>query len=209
MMMLHLRRATAGTSVASLPWRCAVLALAAALLCAPVSGARTQAPALSADMSGMLDPVIAIARHGDLRDVAFIERTLKVALTPREEWRGADNAVAGYWYGPTRLPYATGRSSVSLLIRTPPTVFAPTGEYEVGRLLVQFVDMASCVGRQDVEQRLVTVFGSKLPVVINLFHPSSMILFKAIEDKDRIVYVNARFTLKPGCLVTLDVLHRL
>jgi len=179
--------------------------LASIVVAASAGDAWSQAQdMLRSDPEGILDLIIATARHGDLRDIEFIARTFKISMEPKE-WTGASGAVAGYNYGPTTLPFATGRAFLSLVTRTPPTAFA--GEYEVGELSIVLIDTVRCVPRQATEQRMASAIGPKRTAEVS--HGPPKVFYKAIEDKDRIIYVDTLFDVKAECLASVQIRHRL
>lgn len=165
------------------------------------TGARPQTSILPADTEGILDLIVRTAQHGDLRDISFIERTFKVVLQ-RGEWRKSDGSALGIYIEPTSLPFATGRSFLSLLIRTPPTAYA--GEYQVGELSIVLIDTVRCVTRQETEKKMENVFGPKRTSEVSHGHP--IVFYKAIEDKDRILYVDTLFDGE--CLASVQIRHR-
>lgn len=181
--------------------------LAAFAIAAPLAAAYPHPSALPTDAEGILNLVIEIARHGDLRDIAFIERTFNIALAP-EAWRGTDNRALGHAYQPTILPFGTGRAALSLLVRTMPTALLPTGEYELGELYISLIDTVRCISRQDTERLLTGAFGEKAPAPLAPDHDAMASLFGAVADKDRTIYVNAIFDRQADCLSAIDILHR-
>lgn len=181
--------------------------LAAFAIAAPLAAAHPHPSALPTDAEGILNLVIEIARHGDLRDIAFIERTFNIALT-RQEWRGTDNTALGHTYQPTILPFGAGGAVLSLLVRTLPTALLPTGEYELGELYISLIDTVRCISRQGTERLLASAFGQKAPVLLTPDRDGLASLFGAVADKDRTIYVNAIFDRKADCLTAIDIVHR-
>jgi len=181
--------------------------LVAFAIAAPLAAAYPHPSALPTDTEGILNLVIEIARHGDLRDIAFIERTFNIALTP-QAWRGTDNTALGHTYQPAVLPFGTGGAVLSLLVRTLPTALLPTGEYELGELYISLIDTVRCISRQDTERLLAGAFGQKAPVPLAPDRDGLASLFGAVADKDRTIYVNAIFDQQTDCLSAIDILHR-
>jgi len=181
--------------------------LAAFAIAIPVVAAHPHPSALPSDTEGILNLVVEIARHGDLRDIAFIERTFNITLTP-QEWRGTDDRALGHTYQPTSLPFGAGGAVLSLLVRTLPTALLPTGEYELGELYISRIDTVRCISRQDTERLLTGAFGQKAPEPLAPDHDGLASLFGAVADKDRTIYVNALFDRQTDCLSAIDVLHR-
>lgn len=198
-----MRRLTPAPSQRRLYHACRIV-LAAVVVSTFAAGAHAQTSTLPADTESILDLIVQTARHADLRDVAFIEKTFKVVLK-REEQHRSDGSVRSIHFGPTPLPFATGRSFLSLVIRTPPTAFA--GEYQVGELSIVLIDTVPCVPRLATEQRMTSAFGKKRTAEVS--HGPPQVFYKAIEDTDRIIYVDTLFDVQAECLASVQIRHRL
>lgn len=167
------------------PICCALLAVAL--------GGFLSGPSIAQDKTGyaatILRPIIEIARHGDLRDIAFIERAFNVPLILEEENPRVDPESKARSFHQREGVFPKGRAQILLQLYDKP--FALYGRLQIGSIILGSITTVTCVNRQEVRDIFSSAFGANARYV-DLTDPS-VDNFRVIEEKNRIVKVVAGY----------------
>lgn len=141
------------------------------------------------DANSVLRPVVEIARHGDLRDVAFVEKAFKTLLILEKEDIRIKPEAKGRDFYQRQNVFSTGQAQISLKVYNKP--FSFYGRLQVGYLYLSSISTVTCISRQEVTN----IFGKAFGAAARYVDLSDLEAdyYRVIEDKGRVVKVSARY----------------